>query len=336
MKLSDFDYELPKDLIAQYPLKERHKAKLLVLNCAKGSIEHYLFEDVLKFINKDDLLVLNNTKVLTCRLMGRKATGGKVEVLLTRRKTGTIFEALIQPSRTKIGEKIFFNDGGISGILSGRGEISFRPQDANTIYQFGQVPLPPYIKREPEELDKVYYQTVYADKEGAIAAPTAGLHFTDEILNEIKSQGIDTAYLTLHVGLGTFKPVKSDDIAEHTMEPEYFNVPKSVQEKVESARLNKKRIIAVGTTSLRALESYANGVKEGNTDLFIYPGYKFKIVNSLLTNFHLPKTTLFMLVCAFSAAKRSEGGVELMKKAYQEALDNKYRFYSYGDAMLII
>ena len=334
MKLSNFDYELPKDLIAQYPLKERHKAKLLVLNRAQGTIEHYLFEDILKFLNKDDLLVLNNTKVLTCRLMGRKATGGKVEVLLTRRRTGSIFEALIQPSRTKTGEKIIFAEGKITGIISGRGEISFRLEDADKIYQFGQVPLPPYIKREPEDLDKVYYQTVYAEKEGAIASPTAGLHFTDELLKEIVSRGIDTAYITLHVGLGTFKPVKSDDITEHKMEPEYFNLSKGAQEMVESARINKKRIIAVGTTSLRALESYANGVKEGNTDLFIYPGYKFKIVNSLLTNFHLPKTTLFMLVCAFPAA--GGGGIELMKKAYQEAVAQKYRFYSYGDAMLII
>ncbi|HPL82752.1 MAG TPA: tRNA preQ1(34) S-adenosylmethionine ribosyltransferase-isomerase QueA [Candidatus Omnitrophota bacterium] len=329
MKLSNFDYELPKDLIAQYPLKERHKAKLLVVNRANGSIEHRLFEDILSYLNKDDLLILNNTKVLACRLMGRKATGGKVEVLLTRRKTGSIFECLIQPSRTKTGEKIIFAGGEITGIISGRGEISFRLEDANAIYKFGQVPLPPYIKREPEDLDKVYYQTVYAEKEGAIASPTAGLHFTEELLKEIASRGIDAAYITLHVGLGTFKPVKSDNITEHKMEPEYFNVPKNTQEKIENARLDKKRIVAVGTTSLRALESYANGVKEGNTDLFIYPGYKFKLVGSLLTNFHLPKTTLFMLVCAF-------GGENLMKKAYQEAVAQKYRFYSYGDAMLII
>ncbi len=329
MKLSNFDYELPKDLIAQYPLKERHKAKLLVVNRANGSIEHRLFEDILSYLNKDDLLILNNTKVLACRLMGRKATGGKVEVFLTRRKTGSIFECLIQPSRTKTGEKIIFAGGEITGIISGRGEISFRLEDANAIYKFGQVPLPPYIKREPEDLDKVYYQTVYAEKEGAIASPTAGLHFTEELLKEIASRGIDAAYITLHVGLGTFKPVKSDNITEHKMEPEYFNVPKNTQEKIENARLDKKRIVAVGTTSLRALESYANGVKEGNTDLFIYPGYKFKLVGSLLTNFHLPKTTLFMLVCAF-------GGENLMKKAYQEAVAQKYRFYSYGDAMLII
>jgi len=348
MKLSDFDYNLPKELIAQYPLKERQKARLLVVNRVDGSIEHRLFEDILTYLKENDLLVLNNTKVLACRLMGRKATGGKVEVLLTRRKTGSIFEALIQPSRTKTGEKIIFAEGNISGIISGRGEISFKPEDANTIYQFGQVPLPLYIKREPEDLDKVYYQTVYAQKEGAIASPTAGLHFTEELLKEIALRRIDIAYLTLHIGVGTFKPVKSDDITQHKMEPEYFKVPLEAQEKIEKARKNKTRIIAVGTTSLRVLEVYAQGAKEGYTDLFIYPGYKFQIADCLLTNFHLPKTTLFMLVCAFSATNRggslpcrqagaSDGaGLELMKKAYQEAVDKKYRFYSYGDVMLII
>ncbi len=329
LKLSDFDYSLPKELIAQYPLEERQKAKLLVVNRADGSIEHHQFEEILAYFKQDDLLVLNNTKVLNCRLIGRKVTGGKVEVLLTSRKTSSIFKALIQPSRTKIGEKIIFGGGKITGIISGRGEISFKLQDADKIYQLGQVPLPPYIRREPEDLDKVYYQTVYAEKEGAIASPTAGLHFTEELLKEIALRGIDIVYLTLHVGVGTFKPVKSDNITEHKMEPEYFRIPESAQEKIEKARKNKTRIIAVGTTSLRALEVYSQGIKEGHTDLFIYPGYKFKAVDCLLTNLHLPKTTLFMLVCAF-------GGEALMKKAYQEAVDNKYRFYSYGDAMLII
>ena len=329
LKLSDFDYNLPKELIAQYPLKERQKAKLLVLNRVDGSIEHRQFEEILAYLKKDDLLVLNNTKVLNCRLIGRKVTGGKVEVLLTSRKTGSVFEALIQPSRTKTGEKVIFGEGNTSGIISGRGQISFKPQDADRIYQFGQVPLPPYIKREPEDLDKVYYQTVYAQKEGAIASPTAGLHFTDELLKEIKLRGIDIAYLILHIGVGTFKPVKAEDITKHKMEPEYFKVPESAQGKIEKARKNKTRIIAVGTTSLRVLEVYLQGIKEGYTDSFIYPGYKFKAVDCLLTNFHLPKTTLFMLVCAFA-------GEALMKKAYQEAIEKKYGFYSYGDAMLII
>ncbi|MCX5695625.1 MAG: tRNA preQ1(34) S-adenosylmethionine ribosyltransferase-isomerase QueA [Candidatus Omnitrophica bacterium] len=329
LKLSDFDYNLPKELIAQYPLEDRVEAKLMVVNRSNSEIEHCLFKDIAKYLKKDDLLVLNDTKVLTCRLIGHKATGGKVEILLTKRRSGSTFEALIQPSRTKIGEKIFFGKDKIEGAVTNRREISFKLKDADKIYEFGQVPLPPYIRREPEDLDKEYYQTVYANKEGAIASPTAGLHFTNELLKQIEDEGVKTAYLTLHVGLGTFKPVTSDNITEHEMEPESFQVPKPAQEKIEEARKNNSRIIPVGTTSLRALEVYATGIKEGQTNLFIYPGYKFKLANCLLTNFHLPKTTLFMLVCAF-------GGEQLMKKAYQEAVDKKYRFYSYGDAMLIL
>jgi len=329
LKLSDFDYNLPKELIAQYPLEDRVEAKLMVVNRSSSEIEHCLFKDIAKYLKKDDLLVLNDTKVLTCRLIGHKATGGKVEILLTKRRSGSTFEALIQPSRTKIGEKIFFGKDKIEGAVTNRREISFKLKDADKIYEFGQVPLPPYIRREPEDLDKEYYQTVYANKEGAIASPTAGLHFTNELLKQIEDEGVKTAYLTLHVGLGTFKPVISDNITEHEMEPESFQVPKPAQEKIEEARKNNARIIPVGTTSLRALEVYATGTKEGQTNLFIYPGYKFKLANCLLTNFHLPKTTLFMLVCAF-------GGEQLMKRAYQEAVDKKYRFYSYGDAMLIL
>ena len=330
MKLSDFDYALPKESIAQYPLKNREEARLLVVHRADGRIEHKIFKDLTGYLRKSDLLVLNDTKVLSCRLMGHKATGGKVEILLTKRKSGSTFDALIQPSRTKIGEKIYFDkDNEICGIVTNRKEITFNPKDANIIYEFGQVPLPPYIKREPEDLDKEYYQTVYANKEGAIASPTAGLHFTPELLKEIEGAGVNLAHLTLHVGLGTFKPVISDDITEHKMEPEFFQVPKAAQDKIEEARKNNSRIIAVGTTSLRALEAYAGGTREGWTSLFIYPGFDFKLANALLTNFHLPKTTLFMLACAF-------GGEKLMKQAYNEALAQKYRFYSYGDAMLII
>lgn len=329
LKLSNFDYELPKDLIAQYPLKEREAARLMVVDRPSGRIEHHTFKYVTGCFHKNDLLVLNDTKVLTCRLIGHKATGGKVEVLLTKRVSGSTFEAMIQPSRTKVGEKIIFGKGKVTGTVTNRREISFKPSDAEMIYELGQVPLPPYIKREPEELDKDYYQTVYASKEGAIASPTAGLHFSSALLKELKGNGVDIAYLTLHVGAGTFKPVVTDDITDHRMDAEFFQVPKSTQEKVEEARKNKWRIIAVGTTSLRALESYAAGVKEGHTDLFVYPGYKFKVADALLTNFHLPRTTLFMLTCAF-------GGEELIKQAYREAVDQKYRFYSYGDAMLII
>lgn len=329
LKLTDFDYNLSKELIAQYPLKEREDARLLVLEKKSGSISHYIFKQISDFLNKDELLVLNDTKVLSCRLIGKKATGGKVEALLIKRNSGTEFEAMVNPTRTKNGEKIFFDSGRVIGTVAGRGKISFKQSDADSIYNIGQVPLPPYIKREPEEKDKEYYQTVYALNEGAIASPTAGLHFTGELLKEIQAKGVDIAYLTLHVGIGTFKPVVCEDVVSHKMEKEYFQIPESTVKKIEEARINKKRIIAVGTTSLRALESYASGTRGNQTDLFIYPGFKFKLTDGLLTNFHLPRTTLFMLVCAFA-------GTELAKKAYQEAIEQKYRFYSYGDAMLII
>ncbi|MFA4992651.1 MAG: tRNA preQ1(34) S-adenosylmethionine ribosyltransferase-isomerase QueA [Candidatus Omnitrophota bacterium] len=329
LKLSEFDYPLPKELIAQYPLENREEARLLIVDRQAGKITHSVFKDVGNFFRKKDLLVLNDTKVLHCRLMGNKKTGGKVEILLTRRLNGSTFSCLVQPSRTKIGEKIIFAEGKISGILSARGQISFKQPDADIIYNYGVVPLPPYIKREPIESDKVYYQTVYAKNEGALASPTAGLHFTEEILADLPAKGIQLAYVTLHVGLGTFRPVRCENILEHKMEPEYFLVPDETIAKLNQVKVDKGRIIAVGTTALRTLETYADGRKEGNTDLFIYPGYKFKLVDCLLTNFHLPMTTLFMLVCAF-------GGEKLMKQAYQEAVEKKYRFYSYGDAMLII
>ena len=329
LKLAEFDYPLPKELIAQYPLQKRDQARLLIVNRKTGSISHGGFKDILGFFRKNDLLALNDTKVLHCRLMGNKITGGRVEILLTRRVNGTTFSCLVQPSRTKVGEKIIFATGSITGILSSRGQISFKQADADVIYNFGIVPLPPYIKRDPEDLDTVYYQTVYAKNEGALASPTAGLHFTQELLKQIQGAGVNLAYVTLHVGLGTFRPVKCENITEHKMEAEYFLVPDAACAALAKVKKDKGRVIAVGTTSLRALETYASGRKEGNTDLFIYPGYKFALVDCLLTNFHLPMTTLFMLVCAF-------GGKDLMMKAYQAAVDNKYRFYSYGDAMLII
>ncbi|MFA5231009.1 MAG: tRNA preQ1(34) S-adenosylmethionine ribosyltransferase-isomerase QueA [Candidatus Omnitrophota bacterium] len=329
LTLSEFDYPLPKELIAQYPLEKREDARLMVVDRKTGKITHAVFNDVGSFFKQKDLLVLNDTKVLHCRLMGKKTTGGRVEILLTRRLNGSTFSCLVQPSRTKIGEKILFAEGKISGALSARGQISFKQPDADVIYNYGVVPLPPYIKREPVDSDKVYYQTVYAKNEGALASPTAGLHFTEKMLADLPLQGIQLAYVTLHVGLGTFRPVRCENILEHKMEPEYFQVPDEAIAKLKQAKEDHGRIIAVGTTALRTLETYADGRKEGNTDLFIYPGYKFKLVDCLLTNFHLPMTTLFMLVCAF-------GGEKLMKQAYQEAVEKKYRFYSYGDAMLIL
>jgi len=329
LKLSEFDYPLPKELIAQYPLKNRDDASLLIVNRKTGQFSHGIFKDIRGFFKKNDLLVLNDTKVLHCRLMGKKLTGGKVEILLTRRINGTTFSCLIQPSRTKVGENIIFAQGKIKGTITKRGQISFKQSDADVIYNFGIVPLPPYIKRAPEDLDTIYYQTVYAKNEGALASPTAGLHFSQDSLESIQACGVNLAYLTLHVGLGTFRPVKCEEITEHKMEPEYFFVPDAAAELLHKTKAANGRIIAVGTTALRALETYAGGRKEGNTDLFIYPGYKFKLVDCLLTNFHLPKTTLLMLACAF-------GGQELILKAYQDAVNKKYRFYSYGDAMLII
>lgn len=340
MKLSDFDYDLPKELIAQYPLKERDSARLLVLNRGKLTLEHRIFKDLPDYLKEGDLVILNDTKVLPSRLHGRRNSAGKVEVLLLKRKEGLTFSALIKPGRVKLGEKIIFtpplclrgaglNGGKSEGIISAKNEITFNLKDAACVYDLGLMPLPPYIKRSPEDMDNVYYQTVYANQEGAIASPTAGLHFTKELIAGIESRGINVACITLHVGIGTFKPVKVDDIAAHKMEPEYFRITDEVSELIKNTRAKNRRIIAVGTTSLRALEVFSSGMKEGYTDLFIYPGYKFKLADCLLTNFHLPRTTLFMLVSAFC-------GEKLAKKAYQEAIDNKYRFYSYGDAMLII
>lgn len=329
LKLSDFDYTLPKELIAQYPLTERDTARLLVLNREDGKIEHRIFKEISDYLRRDDLLVLNNTRVLPSRLQGQRLTGGKVELLLLKRKQGLTFQALIKPGRLKLGERIIFNGAKSYATLSARNEVTFFNQDIDSVYRLGRMPLPPYIKREPQNLDNIYYQTVYAKEEGAVASPTAGLHFTKKLIKKAQSSGIKAAYVTLHVGYATFRPVKNENITEHKMEEEYFKINEDTIRRVNQARLKKARIFAVGTTSCRALETYALGKRQGYTDLFIYPGYKFKIVDCLLTNFHLPRTTLFMLVCAFA-------GRDLIKKAYQEAIDKKYRFYSYGDAMLII
>jgi len=329
MKLSDFDYSLPKELIAQYPLRERDMARLLVLSRKQGTIEHCHFKNIADYLRPDDLLVLNNTKVSPSRIIGSRLTGGRVELLLLKQKSGLTFDALIRPGRIKLQEKLIFNGGKIYGEVTAKNEITFNVKDVETVYSLGIMPLPAYIKRIPEDLDAVYYQTVYAKEQGAIASPTAGLHFTKDLIKNMESLGIAFAYITLHVGLATFKPVKINDITGHRMDPEYFKVPQEAANLIEKTQRDKARIIAVGTTSCRALETFAEGNREGHTDLFIYPGYKFRMVDGLITNFHLPRTTLFMLVCAFA-------GEKFIKKAYQEAVDKKYRFYSYGDAMLVI
>ena len=329
MKLSDFDYDLPKELIAQYPLKERDACRLLVVDRAKGTVEHRSFRDITAYFEKGDLLVLNNTRVRTCRLRGRRKTGGKVEVFLLRQKQGLCFDVMLKPGRIKIGEQISFKDPGILGKLTGPNEVTFQSDSADAVYAQGEIPLPPYIKRPIEESDSEYYQTVYAASDGSVASPTAGLHFTPSLLDRIGAGGVDIAYVTLHVGLGTFKSVTSDDITQHVMGEEYFTVPESARSSIARVRRGKGRIISVGTTSARTLESYARGQEQGYTDLFMYPGYRFNLVDALLTNFHLPRTTLFMLVCAFA-------GTALARKAYTAAISEGYRFYSYGDAMLIV
>jgi S-adenosylmethionine:tRNA ribosyltransferase-isomerase len=329
MKLSDFDYQLPKELIAQYPLPERDSARLLVLDRASGKLEHKIFKDITGYLKKNDLLVLNDTKVLPCRLKGKRKSGGKVEVFLLKLKEGLIFEAMIKPARLRVGEKVIFPGSSIVAEIIDRNEVKFNAQSIEEVYSLGEIPLPPYIKREAVEQDAQDYQTVYARENGSVASPTAGLHFTPELLTRIQQAGTEIAYVTLHVGHATFKPVSCEDITQHKMGLEFFTVNAQVQEALKRCQDNSGRIFAVGTTSCRTLETLASGKTEGSTELFIYPGYKFRLVNGLLTNFHLPKTTLFMLVCAFC-------GEELAKKAYAEAIKEKYRFYSYGDAMLII
>lgn len=329
LELSDFDYHLPKELIAQYPLRERDSARLLVLDRRTSKIEHRSFKEIINYFTAGDLVVLNDTKVLPCRLQGRRQTGGKVELLLLKPKSGLTFNAMIKPARLKLGEELILGSE-VSCKITAKDEVSFKAKDRGTIYNLGLMPLPPYIKRNTQGLDRQYYQTVYARHNGAVASPTAGLHFTRKLMQDIERQGTDYVYLTLHIGPGTFKPVRSTDITMHKMEQERFSIPESTLVLLKKTLAKNGRVFAVGTTSLRALETYAfSGMTRGLTDLFIYPGYKFKMAHCLLTNFHLPRTTLFMLVCAFS-------GTALIKKAYQEAIEEKYRFYSYGDAMLII
>ncbi len=329
LKLSDFDYYLPKELIAQHPLKERDASRLLVVNRAQKTIEHHAFRQVTNYFSRGDLLVLNDTKVLPSRLKAKRATGGKVEILLLNRVFGLTFKVLVKPARIRINEEIIFDDPNISARMTAQNEVTFTAKDVDAVYSLGRMPIPPYIKREPDDLDAQYYQTVYARKAGAVAAPTAGLHFSKELLRDINSNDVNIAYLTLHVGFATFRPVKTEDITKHQMDFESFEIGSDSLRLIEETRLKGNRIFAVGTTSTRALETYALGSQAGKTNLFIYPGYNFKIVDSLITNFHLPKTTLFMLVCAFA-------GKELIQRAYEEAVKAKYRFYSYGDAMLII
>ncbi len=343
--LSDFDYKLPPELIAQTPAKERDQSKLLVLNKDTGHVEHTGFSSLPNFLTLDDVLVINNAKVIPARLYGQKKTGGKVEILLLR-KIGAntrIWEALITDARKfKPKDKIYFKDESLEAEIKEKGPegkviLSFNTPDFEKVLaRIGRMPLPPYIKRLAEEEDKDRYQTIYAQKEGAVAAPTAGLHFTPALLEEIKAKGIKIIPLTLYVGMGTFSPVRDEDITKHKMETEFYEILEDSAREINQAIKERKNIVSVGTTAVRALESAAEKIDGGwqlaagskSTDIFIYPGYEFKIVKKLITNFHLPKSTLLMLVSTFA-------GSETIKMAYQAAITEKYRFFSYGDAMFV-
>lgn len=340
MDVKDFDYDLPEELIAQDPLEDRSSSRLMVLDKKTGDIEHKIFRDVVDYLQPGDCLVLNNTKVIPARLFGvKEGTEAKIEILLLKRKENDIWETLVKPGKKcKPGVKISFGEGLLTG------EVLEVVEDGNRLIQFhydgifeeildqlGQMPLPPYITHQLK--DKNRYQTVYAKYDGSAAAPTAGLHFTPELLQQIRDMGIDIAEVTLHVGLGTFRPVKVDTIEEHHMHSEFYRIEQSEADKINRAKANGHRVIAVGTTSTRTLESASeeDGTlreKSGWTDIFIYPGYKFKVIDALITNFHLPQSTLVMLVSALA-------GREHILAAYKKAVEEKYRFFSFGDAMLI-
>ena len=345
MKLSDFSFELPEALIAKYPTEQRAASRLLHLDGKTGHVAHTMFADMLKFVEPGDLLVFNNTRVIPARLLGKKETGGQVEVLIERITSDNTALAHVRASKApKPGTKLILEDK-VNVTVTGRAEalfvLQFDHDDTvlSLLEAHGHMPLPPYIDRPDENSDKERYQTVYNEKPGAVAAPTAGLHFDDSILAALKEKGVNLAFVTLHVGAGTFQPVRVDNIQEHKMHAEYAEVPQEVVDAVISTKANRKRVIAVGTTSVRSLESAAKASSERgddaiiapfyeDTEIFIYPGFEFKVVDAMFTNFHLPESTLMMLISAFA-------GKEHVMNAYQEAINEEYRFFSYGDSMFI-
>ena len=337
LTLQDFHFDLPDELIARYPTEKRTDSRLLCLNGHTGDIQHKHFYQLIDLLEPNDLLVFNDTRVIPARLFGQKVTGGKIEVLIERIDTDVLALAHIRANRTpKFDTEIILGNGDkllIKNRKDALFQIELQSSDWSTVMQeIGHMPLPPYIDREDELEDKERYQTVYSKVDGAVAAPTAGLHFDDELLQKIRHKGVETAFVTLHVGAGTFSPVRGDNITEHQMHSERFEVSQEVCDKVNQARENGGRVIAVGTTSVRCLESASkNGQIEpssGETDIFIYPGYQFQSVDALITNFHLPESTLIMLVSAFASKKH-------IMTAYNTAVAEKYRFFSYGDSMFI-
>jgi S-adenosylmethionine:tRNA ribosyltransferase-isomerase len=339
LKVSDFNYNLPEELIAQVPIEKRDESRLMVLDKEQKTIEHKHFSDILDYLEPGDCLVRNNTKVIPARLYGKKETGANVEFLLLNNIEGDIWESIVRPgNKLHVGTKVIFGDGLLTAEVldimpGGTRKVKFYYEGIfnEILDKIGMMPLPPYIHESLKEKDR--YQTVYAKYEGSAAAPTAGLHFTKELLEKIKEKGVEIANVTLHVGIGTFRPVKEDEVEKHDMHSEHFYIKQEDAEKINKAKREGKKVISVGTTSCRVLESVAdeNGfVKEteGDTKIFIYPGYKFKCLDALITNFHLPQSTLLMLVSALADR-------EYILKAYNEAVEHKYRFFSFGDAMLI-
>ena len=340
MKVSDFNYNLPQELIAQVPIKNRDESRLMVLDKKNKTIEHKIFKDIINYLKPGDCLVRNNTKVIPARLYGKKATGAKIEFLLLNRIEGDIWECIVRPGhKLKPGTEVEFGDGILKAKVldvmeGGTRKVEFKYEGIfnEILDKIGLMPLPPYIHESLKDNDR--YQTVYAKYEGSAAAPTAGLHFTPELFEKIKAKGIDVANVTLHVGIGTFRPVKVENVEEHHMHSEHFYIKQEDVDKINNAKKNGKRVIAVGTTSCRVLETIAdeNGMvkpTEGDTQIFIYPGYKYKCLDGLVTNFHLPESTLIMLVSALA-------GRDYIMKAYNEAVKERYRFFSFGDAMLIL
>ena len=338
MKLSEFDYRLPKDLVAQYPAKKRGDERLLLVDRKASSFEERHFGDIVDYFNEGDLLVLNDTRVIPARLFGRRKTGGKVEIFILDRTRNPV-EALVKPSwGIRQGESIILDSGDKARVL-GRTEIGrlveFDKPIDGILRRYGRLPLPPYITRLDEPGDRERYQTIYGKEEGATASPTAGLHFTKDLINRLKEKGVEIAYITLHVSYGTFAPIREEIVEKHKMHSEFYRISKESVSTINKARERHAKTFACGTTSLRTLETCAENINrsdrgfEGVTDLFVYPGFKFKIVDALITNFHLPKSTLLLLASAFA-------GKDLLFKAYQYAIERHFRFFSYGDVMLIL
>ncbi|QLE85999.1 tRNA preQ1(34) S-adenosylmethionine ribosyltransferase-isomerase QueA [Shewanella sp. Scap07] len=340
MRVADFTFDLPDELIARYPTAERTASRLLTLDGETGKTADQQFTDILDLVKPGDLMVFNNTRVIPARLFGQKQTGGKLEILVERMLDDKRILAHVRSSKSPKADAIICLDGGYQMTMIGRHDALFELElnDDKTILEVleevGHMPLPPYIDRPDEDADKERYQTVYNQTPGAVAAPTAGLHFDDKILAALADKGVETTFVTLHVGAGTFQPVRVDNILEHKMHSEWAQVPADVVEKIKATKAAGGRVIAVGTTSVRSLESAATANQgeiapfSSDTDIFIYPGYEFKVVDAMVTNFHLPESTLIMLISAFA-------GFDEVKNAYQHAIEQKYRFFSYGDAMFV-